>query len=190
MLQRQISHLNGRRIDRRQVWASHIFSVWLRLVLYCDYVHSHDYVCFLLVACTILLHNRIYMKGNCQSKLQSSTLLYDWRFTANQFVLAPCPLRPTTKDFLQLNSCGNSPLWREDGLVSYECAWLFVKCAFRTYVIEISSFCTTNKSSVYCDGSLVIWTVVSFTTAKFKPIICSTVSRTTSPRYIAPARTA
>jgi hypothetical protein len=27
-----------------------------------------------------------------------SELLYDWRFTASQFVLAPGPLRPTTKD--------------------------------------------------------------------------------------------
>jgi hypothetical protein len=39
-----------------------------------------------------------------------SKLLYDWRFTANQFVLAPRRLRPTTRDFFfQLNSCGNSP---------------------------------------------------------------------------------
>jgi hypothetical protein len=33
-----------------------------------------------------------------------SELLYDWRFTANQFVLAPSPLRLTTRDFFfQLN---------------------------------------------------------------------------------------
>jgi hypothetical protein len=39
-----------------------------------------------------------------------SKLLYDWRFTANQFVLAPGPFRPTTRDsFFQLNSCGNIP---------------------------------------------------------------------------------
>jgi hypothetical protein len=31
---------------------------------------------------------------------QKSELLYDWRFTANQFFLAPGPLRPTTRDFL------------------------------------------------------------------------------------------
>jgi hypothetical protein len=37
-----------------------------------------------------------------------SKLLYDWPFTANQFVLAPCPLRPTTRDFFQLNFWGNS----------------------------------------------------------------------------------
>jgi hypothetical protein len=39
-----------------------------------------------------------------------SKLLYDGRFTANQFVLASSPLRPTTGPFFfQLNSCGNIP---------------------------------------------------------------------------------
>jgi hypothetical protein len=32
-----------------------------------------------------------------------SELLYDWRFKANQFVLAPSPSRLTTRDFFQLN---------------------------------------------------------------------------------------
>jgi hypothetical protein len=36
-------------------------------------------------------------------------LLYDWRFTANHFVLASSPLRLTTRDFFQLNTCGHSP---------------------------------------------------------------------------------
>jgi hypothetical protein len=39
-----------------------------------------------------------------------SEILYDWRFTANQFVLAKSPLRPTTKFFIFiLNTCGYSP---------------------------------------------------------------------------------
>jgi hypothetical protein len=38
-----------------------------------------------------------------------SELLYDWRFTSNQFALAPIPLRLTTSDFFQVNSCGHSP---------------------------------------------------------------------------------
>jgi hypothetical protein len=34
-----------------------------------------------------------------------SKLLYDWRFTANQFVLVTSPLRPTTSIFIfQLNT--------------------------------------------------------------------------------------
>jgi hypothetical protein len=38
-----------------------------------------------------------------------SELLYDWRFTSNQFVLAPSPLRLTTSNFFpQLNTCGYS----------------------------------------------------------------------------------
>jgi hypothetical protein len=39
-----------------------------------------------------------------------SELLYDWRFSANQFVLAISPLRITTGNFIfQLNTCGYSP---------------------------------------------------------------------------------
>jgi hypothetical protein len=39
-----------------------------------------------------------------------SELLYDWRFTANQFILAPSPLRATISIFFfQLNACGYSP---------------------------------------------------------------------------------
>jgi hypothetical protein len=38
-----------------------------------------------------------------------SELLYDWRFTANQFVLATSPLRLTTSNFIfRLNACGYS----------------------------------------------------------------------------------
>jgi hypothetical protein len=36
MLQRQFSHLNGRKLDHGQVWTSYIFNVWLRLVLYSE----------------------------------------------------------------------------------------------------------------------------------------------------------
>jgi hypothetical protein len=38
-----------------------------------------------------------------------SEKLYDWRFTAYQFVLAPSLLRPMTRIFSQLNTCGCSP---------------------------------------------------------------------------------
>jgi hypothetical protein len=49
---------------------------------------------------------------NCQFTgyhSQSSELLYDWQFTANQFVLASCPLRIMARDFSQLHPCGHSP---------------------------------------------------------------------------------
>jgi hypothetical protein len=43
--------------------------------------------------------------------MSESELLYDWRFTVSQFVLAQSTLRHTIKDlfFLQLNHCGHSP---------------------------------------------------------------------------------
>jgi hypothetical protein len=47
----------------------------------------------------------------CQSQSQSqSQLLYEWQFTADQFVLASSPLRLMTSDLIfQLNTCGYSP---------------------------------------------------------------------------------
>jgi hypothetical protein len=40
-----------------------------------------------------------------------SELLYDWRFTANRYVLAPSPLTLTARIFFfsQLNTCGHIP---------------------------------------------------------------------------------
>jgi hypothetical protein len=52
-----------------------------------------------------------------------SELLYDRRFTTNQFVLAPSPLRLTARIFFfQLNTWGHG-LWRENGSVIYNCCW-------------------------------------------------------------------
>jgi hypothetical protein len=74
-----------------------------------------------------------------------SKLLYDWQFTANQFVLAPGPLRPTTRDCFSNRTLAvivliSHPLWREGGVVSYEYAWPFVKCIFRTYNMLLKIF--------------------------------------------------
>jgi hypothetical protein len=47
------------------------------------------------------------------AQLSESELFYDWRFTANQFVLATSPLRLTTCNFIfQLNTCGYNPYVR------------------------------------------------------------------------------
>jgi hypothetical protein len=88
------------------------------------------------------------------SKSQSN-LLYDWRFTANQIVLASGPLRPKTRDFFfQLNSCDNSPYvtssltWRWVCLLWICLAFSQVYIPHVYHVIEKSSFCTTHKSSV------------------------------------------
>jgi hypothetical protein len=60
MLQRQPSHLNGRKLDRLQVYASYIFYAQHCLVLRCEHVLSYDFVWLLLVACIILLCDRIH----------------------------------------------------------------------------------------------------------------------------------
>jgi hypothetical protein len=52
------------------------------------------------------------LKTESESESESESeleLLYDWRFTANQFVLASSPLRPRTRFIFQLNTCGHSP---------------------------------------------------------------------------------
>jgi hypothetical protein len=59
-----------------------IFSVWLRFVLCCEHVHSHDFVWLLFVACTILLHNCIHTEGwkPCANRGPLSTLDdFQWR---------------------------------------------------------------------------------------------------------------
>jgi hypothetical protein len=51
------------------------------------------------------------MPVSCGIMSQSEAeLLYDWQFTANQFVLATSPLRLTASNFIfQLNTCGYRP---------------------------------------------------------------------------------
>jgi hypothetical protein len=47
---------------------------------------------------------------NCWQLTPESELLYDWWFTANQFILVTNPLRLTTSNFIfNLNTCGYSP---------------------------------------------------------------------------------
>jgi hypothetical protein len=60
---------------------------------------------------TVLSYIRSFLhRLHCKSLTSESELLYDWRFTANQFVLATSPLRPTTRIFIfQLHTCGYSP---------------------------------------------------------------------------------
>jgi hypothetical protein len=60
--------------------------------------------------------------------VQSQELLYDWRSTANQFVLATSSLRLTTSNFIfQHNTCDHNPYVTSSltrGLfVVYNCSW-------------------------------------------------------------------
>jgi hypothetical protein len=125
--------------------------------------------------------------------LSKSELLYDWRFTVNRFVLVPSPLRLTIRElffFLQLNLCGYSPyVTFSPGQAEY--AWSYIKCTYRIYIYSMSlkilpfALHTSPVSQDFTkqimpilrilryNGSLVTWTVVSLTTAKFKPLIFS-----------------
>jgi hypothetical protein len=47
--------------------------------------------------------------GSITVRESESALLYDWRFTANHFVLVTSPLRLRARFFFQLNTCGHSP---------------------------------------------------------------------------------
>jgi hypothetical protein len=50
-------------------------------------------------------------------------LLYDWRFTANQFVLVTSPLRFTTSNFIfQLDICGYSPYVTSSLMIGWVCS--------------------------------------------------------------------
>jgi hypothetical protein len=54
------------------------------------------------------MNSHLRMNHSVLSQSQSqSELVYDWRFTANQFVLATSPLRFTTSNFIfELETCG------------------------------------------------------------------------------------
>jgi hypothetical protein len=53
---------------------------------------------FFVVAGTCLLSRCLATIGGYTMSKSKSKLLYAWRFTANQFVLASSPLRPTTRN--------------------------------------------------------------------------------------------
>jgi hypothetical protein len=68
------------------------------------------------------------------NRVRVSDLLYDWRFAANQFVLATSPLRLTTSTFftwtLAVIVLMSQPLWWEDRSVVYSCFWLSPEQSF------------------------------------------------------------
>jgi hypothetical protein len=72
----------------------------------------------------------------CSKSKSKSGLLHDWRLSASQFISASSLLRFTTS-FFQLNPdiilLMYHPLWREDGVVSYEYPWPIANFMYRTY---------------------------------------------------------
>jgi hypothetical protein len=123
MLQRLPSQLNGRSLGRRPAYASYtrIFFV------------GHTYKCHrqsgpgkhLVFGGGVSF---IYVLHNVGDRMDdsSSELLYGWRFTTNQFVLTPSPLRSRPEIFFQLNPCGQRP---------YVASSLTRRCGFGSPVI-------------------------------------------------------
>jgi hypothetical protein len=127
----------------------------------------------------------------------NSKLLYDWRFTYRQSVRLQTPWDSQRDFFFFYNwTLDHSPHVTPSLTRRWVCLqWIRVWLAFCQvcvshvwHVIENSSFCTIYKSTVstvlakqimsilriLCyNGSFVTWTVVSLTTAKFKPLIFS-----------------
>jgi hypothetical protein len=79
---------------------SHLHSVIPFLPLF-----STTFGCRLSEFSAVPPNSRTLLNSNCNQ----SQLLHDWRFTANQFVLATSPLRYHDQYFFQMNSCGCSP---------------------------------------------------------------------------------
>jgi hypothetical protein len=95
----------------------------------------------------------------CQQSKSTSKFLYDWRFTAIQFVLASSPLRLTTRFFLfQQNSCGNSPYVTSSLTRRWVCL-LWICLAFRQVYIShiqhvIENFFLLHYTQVLCQYRL------------------------------------
>jgi hypothetical protein len=87
-------------------------------------------------------------------------LLYDWRFTANQFFLATSPLRVTTSIFIfQLNTCGYGPYitssltrgWSEDS--RFPCRNL----KWGNFRIEVGSFTASSAFNLPHPSAVRHW---------------------------------
>jgi hypothetical protein len=95
-LQRQLSHLKGRKLDHSQFnslifsmpWftMSYVANMLIHMILY-DFCLLSAQFCYIIV----------YIRKVASKSKSKSKLLYDWRCTANQ--LAPSRLRLMTRDF-------------------------------------------------------------------------------------------
>jgi hypothetical protein len=73
--------------------------------------------------------------------LRESELLYDWRFTANQVILAPSPLRLTARNlFFHLNTCSHSPYVTTSSLTR---GWA---CRLQSPLVLASEFILRSES--------------------------------------------
>jgi hypothetical protein len=82
-----------------------------------------------------------------------SKLLYDWRFAANQFVLAVKPLETHDHTFFQLNSCGDCPFVTSSLTRRWECL-LWLNWYQLQSVVIYTPHGLNIKHSLYCSRSL------------------------------------
>jgi hypothetical protein len=88
-----------------------------------------------------------------------SKSLYDWRFTANQFVLARSSLRFTIRDFfLRLNPCGQSPHVTSSPTKGWVyLLWIclsFFKCSYLTYSMLLKILASALYIQILCQSRL------------------------------------
>jgi hypothetical protein len=85
---------------------------------------------------------------NTLSGQSESELLYDWRFTANQFALAPSPLRLTARIFSQLNSCGHSPYITSSLTREWVCHLQLLLALARAFILNSRPYFTVSDSKL------------------------------------------
>jgi hypothetical protein len=119
----------------------------------------HRRPCRNLVNCQLFLASLVEL--NCTANPQltrchfsipsaESELLYDWRFTANQFILVPSPLRPTARIFPQLNNWGHSPYITSSLTRRWVCHLQLVLALASAFILGFES-CAKSKSKSHCD---------------------------------------
>jgi hypothetical protein len=146
-------------------------------------------------ALTMSSLHRLITLWTLQKSKSESKLLYDWRFTASQFILVSSPLRLTVRDLFFFNRAlvvivlMYHPLWRKDGFASSSNVGIAHIACYRKFFLlhytQVNTGFTEQIMSmlrILCyNGSLVTWTVVSLTTAKSKPLIFHRVLWTLAP---------
>jgi hypothetical protein len=92
-----------------------------------------------LLPCSSSLRTAAPFQLNYSSESESE-LLYDWRFTAKQFVLATSPLRFTTTNFIfQLNTCSYSPYVKFSLTRGWVCRLQLLLALTRTAILRSES---------------------------------------------------
>jgi hypothetical protein len=76
-----------------------------------------------------------------------SESLYDWRFTANPYVLASSPLRLTDRFFLRLNSCGRNPYVTSSLMRRWACRLQLLLTLSSAFILRSES-CRTHDHTL------------------------------------------